>query len=97
MKIWPNSNICPTCGSKPDTDFDHTDDCERVDTCGQFGPPWHVELHPQDPLLPSLLELQINDPTLTRRTWEDDYSKPWGIGLRQHLMDVIHTAVTEDE
>lgn len=31
---------CPDCGSMPDDSFVHTVHCERVGTCGQYGPPW---------------------------------------------------------
>jgi hypothetical protein len=31
---------CPTCGDDPDHDALHREDCPRVGTCGQFGPPW---------------------------------------------------------
>lgn len=31
---------CPSCGCEPDDDTLHREGCERIDTCGQMGPPW---------------------------------------------------------
>ena len=36
----PNSTDCPDCAGDPDEDDLHADDCPRVDSCGQIGPPY---------------------------------------------------------
>lgn len=40
---------CPTCGSEPDDVDCHREGCPRIDTCGQYGPPWvpEGEWHPE--------------------------------------------------
>lgn len=35
-----DAECCPSCGNDPADDSLHRDGCERIDTCGQFGPPW---------------------------------------------------------
>lgn len=34
---------CPECGNDPTDSTLHRPDCPRVNTCGQFGPPWNPE------------------------------------------------------
>ena len=42
-----NGERCPTCGGEPDADS-HLEDCPRINTCGQYGPPWFAEpWHPE--------------------------------------------------
>jgi hypothetical protein len=31
---------CPDCGLDPNDQTLHRDDCPRLNTCGQLGPPW---------------------------------------------------------
>lgn len=31
---------CPDCGDDPNDPSVHADGCPRIDTMGQFGPPW---------------------------------------------------------
>jgi hypothetical protein len=31
---------CPTCGAWPEDVSLHRQECPRVGTCGQYGPPW---------------------------------------------------------
>ncbi len=42
-------DVCPSCGNDPDWGIPlHREDCERLGTCGQAGPPWQdPPWHPQ--------------------------------------------------
>lgn len=33
-------DVCPSCGGDPEDVTGHADGCERLESCGQFGPPW---------------------------------------------------------
>lgn len=65
---------CPSCGS--DEHDDHVDGCERIDTCGQFGPPW---LDPPWHPLPDIR--RGNDESLA--AWEVRASE-WSREIREH-------------
>lgn len=75
---------CPTCGSEPYDDTVHRDGCPRVDTCGQYGPPWlDAPWHPEDPPLPRRAEGETMDGFNARaRVWRD--------ALGRHRVEVHH-------
>ncbi len=83
---------CPSCGGEG-PDLDHVEGCERIDTCGQFGPPWYVELHPQSPRLVSRMSAPQD---LTYEEWDEQFVVPWREGLRQHMQNVEHTRLRRD-
>ena len=39
--------FCPDCVYDPEKRGGHASDCPRIRTCGQFGPPWVEDLHPE--------------------------------------------------
>lgn len=74
---------CPTCGSEPGNPDTHRDGCPRIDTCGQYGPPWVMDppWHPDDPMLDSRREGEsLAEYRIRSGVWSD--------ALNQHRREV---------
>lgn len=75
-----NRERCPYCVGTG-RDGDHLGWCPTLDTCGQFGPPWVLDvLHPDDPLHPRKQPLEA---------LADFYERcdEWNAKRREHLRD----------
>lgn len=81
-----NDERCPECGCEERDDTVHRDGCPRVNTCGQFGPPWMPgPWHPFSDFMP-YRDTRRDDESLA--DFEQRYDREFTEPLHEHLRKV---------